>query len=166
MNRIIKPARLISLCLVLVGIIIIYLVTLYKLQVIDGEAYYAASRDNIVSVERVPAARGSLLDRYGRVLVENKECNNILIDEASLFETEGIDPNATILALVNLITDYGDEHTDTLPITMEAPFEYTSMTAAQTEMLNAYLKDKYLPADTSAIELLAYMRTRYGIDNS
>ena len=166
MNRIIKPARLISLCLVLVGIIIIYLVTLYKLQVIDGEAYYAASRDNIVSVERVPAARGSLLDRYGRVLVENKECNNILIDEASLFETEGIDPNATILALVNLITDYGDEHTDTLPITMEAPFEYTSMTAAQTEMLNAYLKDKDLPADTSAIELLAYMRTRYGIDNS
>ncbi len=166
MNRIIKPGRMLALCLVFVGITIIYMVTLYKLQVVEGEAYYAASQNNVVSKERVPAFRGSLLDRYGRVLVENKECNNILIDEASLFQTEGVDPNATILRLVRLINDFGDTHTDTLPITMEAPFEYTSMTEAQTEMLEAYLKDKDLPADTSAIELLAYMRTRYGIDNS
>ena len=166
MNKIINPARMICLCVVLVGIIIIYLVTLYKLQVVEGEAYYAASQDNIVSTERVPAARGNLLDRYGRILVENQECNNILIDEKSLFQTEGVDPNATILSLVNLIAEFGDKHIDTLPITMEAPFEYTAMTEAQRVMLEAYLADKDLPADTSAIELLAYMRGRYDIDNS
>lgn len=166
MSKMIKPARIAALCIVVVAITIIYFVTLYKLQIVEGDAYYAASQESITSRERIPAARGNLLDRYGRVLVENKECNNILIDEASLFETEGIDPNATILSLINLVTDYGDEHIDSLPITMEAPFEYTSMSAAQSAMLEAYLKDKDLPADTSAIELLAYMRTRYGIDNS
>ncbi len=166
MNRLIKPGRLLAFALVLVAIIIVYIVTLYKLQVVEGEAYYAASQDNVVSRDRVPAARGSLLDRYGRVLVENKECNNLLLDVEDLFETEGVDPNASILSLIRMVQSFGDTHIDTLPITMEAPFEYTSMTAAQTEMLNAYLKDKDLPADTSAIELLAYMRTRYDIDNN
>lgn len=155
-----------ALCIVIAAITVIYLVTLYKLQIIDGDAYYAASQDNVVSTVRIPGVRGNLLDRYGRVLVQNKECNNILIDEASLFETEGVDPNATILELVDLVTEFGDEHIDTLPITMEAPFEYTAMTDAQSAMLEAYLKDKDLPADTSAIELLAYMRSRYDIDNS
>ncbi len=166
MNRIIKPARLFAMAIVIVAITIVYIVTLYKLQVVEGDAYYAASHENIVSEDRVLAARGSILDRYGRVLVENKECNNLLIDIEDLFYTEGVDPNATILSLVRLIHDFGDSHIDTLPITMEAPFEYTSMTAAQTTMLNAYLKDKGLPEDTSAIELLAYMRERYGISNS
>ncbi len=166
MNRLIKPARMLALIIVVIAISIIYMVTLYKLQVVEGEAYYAASQNNVVSKERVLAFRGSILDRYGRVLVENKECNNILIDEASLFQTEGVDPNATILGLVRLINEFGDSHIDTLPITMEPPFEYTSMSEAQETMLKAYLKDKDLPADTSAIELLAYMRTRYGIDNN
>ena len=166
MSKIIKPARLAVLCLVVAVITIIYLITLYKLQVIEGDAYYEASQNNVYSNERIPAARGNILDRFGRILVENKECNNILIDEASLFQTEGLDPNATILALVNLVTDYGDSHIDSLPITMEAPFEYTAMTSAQEAMLKAYLKDKKLPEDTSAIELLAYMRTRYNIDNN
>lgn len=166
MNRIIKPGRLLVMILAVVAISIVYIVTLYKLQVVEGDAYYAASHDNVVSTDRVPAARGSILDRYGRVLVENKECNNILIDIEDLFYTEGVDPNATILSLVRLIHDFGDSHIDTLPITMEPPFEYTSMTAAQTTMLNAYLADKGLPADASAIEVLAYMRERYGISNS
>ncbi|MBR5490007.1 MAG: hypothetical protein IKV79_01915 [Oscillospiraceae bacterium] len=166
MNRIIKPARLLAMALVVLAISAIYIVTLYKLQVVEGEAYYAASHDNVVSTDRVPGARGSLMDRYGRVLVENKECNNILLDNEDLFYTEGVDPNASILSLVKLIREFGDSHIDTLPITKEAPFEYTSMTAAQTTMLKAYLNDKGLPESTSAIELLAYMRQRYDIDNS
>ena len=166
MNRIIKPGRLLAFALIVVVISVIYMVTLYKLQVIEGEAYYQASQNNVTSKERIPAARGSILDRYGRVLVENKECNNLLIDIEDLFYTEGVDPNASILSLIRMVQSFGDTHIDTLPITMEAPFEYTNMTAAQTEMLNAYLKDKKLPADTSAIELLAYMRDRYEIDNN
>ena len=169
MNKIIKPGRMAAVAIVLVALIIVYLVTLYKLQIVEGQAYYEASLENNVTTEDVPAARGSLMDRYGRVLVENRECNNILIDESSLFTSDDpdwVEANANILALVNLVTEHGDEHTDTLPITMTPPFEYTEMTSVQREMLNAYLKGKGLDEDTTAVELMAYMRSRYKIDNN
>ncbi len=166
MRNTISSSRLLAVGIAVALIITVFMVQLYKLQIIEGDKYYALSQETKTSDERIIGARGNILDRYGRILVENKECNNILIDEKSLFETEGVDPNTTILGLVRLIEEYGDEHTDTLPITMEPPFEYTDMSAAQQEMLNAYLKDKDLPADTSAVELLAYMRDRYSIDNN
>ena len=43
MNRIIKPGRLLAFVLVIVVITVIYMVTLYKLQVVEGEAYYQKS---------------------------------------------------------------------------------------------------------------------------
>lgn len=169
MNKLIRTGRLAAITIVLVVLIIIYLVTMYKLQIVEGQAYYEASQNNKVTTEDVPAARGSMMDRYGRVLVENRECNNILIDESSLFTDDDenwVKANANILRLVELVREHGEEHTDTLPITMTSPFEYTEMTAVQREMLNAYLKDKGLDEDTTAVELLAYMRTRYKIDNN
>ena len=151
-------------------LMIICAVALYKLQIIEGRAYYEESRNNIVSTVRVPAARGSIMDRYGRVLVENRVCNNLLIDEKKLFpdrEPETIaKANATILELCNTVTAFGDRYTDTMPVTKSPPFEYTGMSESQRVFLNAYLADKGLPAGTTAVELLAYMRDRYAIDNS
>lgn len=166
MEKIIKPARLAAIFVLTALLTAVYFIALYKLQIIDGKAYYEESVNNRVSVESVPAARGSLLDRYGRVLVENRVCNNLVIDEQKLFYTEGLDPNATILELVNTITRFGDSYTDTLPITKTPPFEYTEMTDIQRTMLTAYLKDKKLDENTTAVELMAYMRGRYDIDNS
>ena len=42
------------------------------------------------------------------------------------------------------------------------------MTEIQRTMLNAYFRDKgdSLPENPTAVELMAYMRTRYEIDNS
>ena len=141
--------------------------SLYKLQIIEGEEYYAAPRRS-AKASTVTAARGAILDRYGRVLVSNKECYNLSIDTDKLFASE--DPNATILELVRLVQEYGDHYTDDLPITKTPPFEYDeNMTAIQRTMLEAYFKDTgdgLPPDDPTAVELLSYMRTRYNIDNS
>lgn len=166
MNKIISPIRLTFLALLTMAIVIVYLITVYKLQIIEGKAYYDASINSIVSYETVVAARGNIMDRYGRVLVENRPVNNLVIDEDALFSTEGLDPNAAILELVRLVTGYGETYTDTLPITKTPPFEYTEMTDIQRVFLEAYLNDKSLNTDTSAVELMAYMRDRYSIDNS
>ena len=89
----------------------------------------------------VTAARGNILDRYGRILVSNKECYNIKIDITKLFSSE--DPNSVILELVDMVRGYGDDYTDDLPITNEPPFEYDpNMTEIQRTMLEAYFKDK------------------------
>ena len=164
-KRLIKPARLVAMAVILLVLLTVYLVFLYKLQIIKGEEYYNRSNEITTTTRTVTAARGNILDRYGRVLVSNKECYNLQIDTDKLFANE--DPNAVILELVKMVQSFGDSYTDDLPISMEPPFEYDeNMTAIQRTMLNAYFKRQELDPNSTAVELMSYMRTRYNIDNS
>ena len=164
-KRLIKPARLVAMAVILLVLLTVYLVFLYKLQIIKGEEYYNRSNEITTTTRTVTAARGNILDRYGRVLVSNKECYNLQIDTDKLFANE--DPNAVILELVKMVQGFGDSYTDDLPISTEPPFEYDeNMTAIQRTMLNAYFKRQELDENSTAVELMSYMRTRYGIDNS
>ena len=164
-KRLIKPARLVAMAVILLVLLTVYLVFLYKLQIIKGEEYYNRSNEITTATRTVTAARGNILDRYGRVLVSNKECYNLQIDTDKLFANE--DPNAVILELVKMVQSFGDSYTDDLPISTEPPFEYNeNMTAIQRTMLNAYFKRQELDENSTAVELMSYMRTRYDIDNS
>ena len=149
-------------------ILAVYVGFLYKLQIIEGEAYYNRSRENIVNKETITAARGDILDRYGRVLVSNKESYNLTIDTTKLFAESSEVANSTILELIDLVTSFGDSYIDDLPITDEPPFEFRDMTDIERNMLDAYIKDKSdegLSADSSAVDIMSYMRTRYDIPN-
>ena len=164
-KRLIKPARLVAMAVILLVLLTVYLVFLYKLQIIKGEEYYNRSNEITTTTRTVTTARGNILDRYGRVLVSNKECYNLQIDTDKLFANE--DPNAVILELVKMVQGFGDSYTDDLPISTEPPFEYNeNMTAIQRTMLNAYFKRQELDENSTAVELMSYMRTRYDIDNS
>ena len=168
MNRSISKGRMWMLTALLVLLLGVYLYFLYDLQIVKGEEYAHRSEEISEKEVTVTAARGAILDRYGRVLASNKECYNLSIDTDKLFASE--DPNGTLLQLVSLVEEYGDHYTDDLPITKTPPFEYDpNMTAIQRTMLEAYFvrhRDG-LPSDyPTAVELLSYMRTRYDIDNS
>lgn len=170
MNRIVKPGRIAALVVVLMGLIVLYATELYKLQIIEGAAYYEQSASTNTAKETVTAARGNIMDRYGRVLVSNRECYNIMINSAKLFgdstDEEIASANAALLEMVQVVRDCGAEYTDELPITAEPPFEYRKMSSVEKTRLDAYLKDKELDADTSAVELMSFFRSRYQIDNN
>ncbi len=166
MKRLVSTGRLIAFGLIVVMLITLCVATLYKLQIIDGAAYYEESVNSDPTEESVTAARGNILDRYGRVLVSNRECYNLAISDKRLFSDDVDDPNAIILQMINMVEAAGDKYTDDLPITKEPPFEYTNMTDIQRMLLNAYLKDKGLDEDTTAVELMSYFRTRYDIAGS
>ena len=163
MKRLISPGRLAFLIVTMVVLLALYLTTLYKLQIVEGDKNYEASTNSIVTTEPVIAARGNILDRYGRLLVSNRNCNNLVIDSDELFDQD--DPNAVILELCNTVTANGDTYIDELPITMTAPFEYVAnMTDLQKTRLNAWLKANGLDTDATAVEVMAKMRSRYDID--
>jgi penicillin-binding protein 2 len=165
MDKIIKPWRLFVILFLIVAMTAVFVVTLYRLQIVEGASYYAQSQNFVSTTVTVPAARGEILDRYGRVLVSNKVVNDITIDTTSLFEQE--DPNAVILELARAVTDSGAEYTDTLPITKEAPFAYVdNMTDTQRTRLAAYLKMNKLSDATTAVELMAYFRKAFKIDDN
>ena len=164
-NRLVKPGRVAGLVILILLLLTVYLVALYKLQIIEGEANYNRSSELTNSERVVTAARGNIYDRYGRTLVSNEETYNLKIDTDKLFANE--DPNSVILELVHMVQGYGDEYTDDLPITMTPPFEYDpDMTAIQRTMLDAYYVRQEIDPNSTAVELMSYMRTRYNIDNS
>ena len=164
-NRLVKPGRVAGLVILILLLLTVYLVALYKLQIIEGEANYNRSSE-LTNTERVvTAARGNIYDRYGRTLVSNEETYNLKLDTDKLFAND--DPNSVILELVHMVQGYGDEYTDDLPITMTPPFEYDpDMTAIQRTMLDAYYVRQEIDPNSTAVELMSYMRTRYNIDNS
>lgn len=164
-NRLVKPGRVAGLVILILLLLTVYLVELYKLQIIEGEANYNRSSELTNTERTVTAARGNIYDRYGRTLVSNEETYNLKIDTDKLFAND--DPNSVILELVQMVQGYGDEYTDDLPISMTPPFEYDpDMTAIQRTMLDAYFVRQEIDPNSTAVELMSYMRTRYNIDNS
>ena len=161
MQKMVKPIRLVVLAVVFVLLLGVYFVALYKLQIIGGREYYAVGETETKEDITIAAARGNILDRYGRLLVSNSLCNNLSINVTELFSQD--DPNAVILELCSAVERFGDTYTDTLPITKAPPFEFTEMDTLQKSMLDAWLKANDMPLDSSAVEILAAMRTRYSV---
>ena len=69
MEKPIKPGRVAALACILALLVIVFVVALYKLQIVDGKAYYEENRNSVASSQTVEAARGSILDRYGLPLL-------------------------------------------------------------------------------------------------
>ena len=153
-----RSALLVALPLILACVV---LFALYDLQVMKTEYYAQQSRNTVYSTETVTAARGEIMDRYGRVLVSNRVSLDVTIDRKRL--VEGDDPNGAILGLIQLVQAAGYPYTDTMPISLEAPFRY--LDGGQETFLR-YLVHFELEEDTSAADLLTWMRRHYAIPES
>ena len=135
---------------------------LYNLQVIHADDYYVPSVNTVVSTQTVPASRGSIRDRNGRLLVSNRLGYSIGIDRERL--VAGGDPNGNLLTLVNISSGLGYTHADSFPISSAPPFTFTqSMTASQRDWLDKYLEHFDLAPEISAPELMAWLRDHYSV---
>jgi penicillin-binding protein 2 len=149
------------------ALLVVYLTTLYKLQVYDAGASADAGllQPSAVSVSTsvLPAQRGDILDRNGALLVSNRPSYNVTLTRDALLAAG--DTNGIIRELIYAAEENGVRYNDTLPVTRGAPFEYLSdMDARQRGRLDKYLDNFSLPGDISASELIAWMKNRYGID--
>ncbi len=159
---------MVFLCLFLAVVLILFFTKLYQLQIVEGNQNYELSTNSILSTETVIAARGNIMDRYGRLLVSNRNCNNLLIDEEELMYSglENREINAAILQMCQIIEANGDSYNDELPITSSTPWEFDNISDTQRQLLNAWLDANQLTRDATAVEVMATMRTRYGIDGN
>ena len=70
----------------------------------------------------IHAARGEIIDRYGRPLVINREGFNIVFDAAYL-PTSSL--NETILKLTRLLAESDQKWTDKLPLKVTKPYGFS-----------------------------------------
>lgn len=96
--------------------------TLYDLQINSGDEYYQQSKYKIAETEIVEAGRGQILDRNGRVLVSDKAVYRVKLNTALM----GDDRNATLLSLIQVAREHGVTWSDSLPISAQAPFVFTT----------------------------------------
>ena len=101
-------------CIILLGgIFCLFGVRLVDWQIISGEELLEESTNTNTSVVKMEAARGEILDRNGAGLAVNRTGYSIRFDRAYMTaDTQ----NQTILRLVHLLDERGEEWIDVLPI--------------------------------------------------
>ncbi|OUO13836.1 penicillin-binding transpeptidase domain-containing protein [Flavonifractor sp. An4] len=137
----------ILLALLLIGFVMV----LYHLQIVKGDEYRSASTVKIANTVTVEAARGELLDRYGRSLVGNRATYEITLN-SSLMGAEA-ERNANLMELITICRENDLEWTDTLPISKDAPFTYTDENALVYTNSEGKVKFSYLGALLDALPL-------------
>ena len=138
----------------LMGILI--LMQLFNLQIVNGAEYREKSNTKLTRVAKIEAARGSILDRSGNVLVSTEMEFSLEMYNA---KTEDDQLNSSILTMTNILESNGDSYIDPFPISIE-PFEYHF---ENDEKLAAW-KTKYkIPETASAEEAFYLFRDKYNI---
>lgn len=102
---------------------------------VHGAEYKAKATSGSSTLRYLPAARGEIVDRYGRPLVVNRVGYDIILDKSYL--PSGLE-NQIIVTLIDIMETLGEEWNDALPITKTAPFEFSG-TAAEIATLKTDL---------------------------
>ena len=167
MQRMVKPIRIALLLVVMATLFTIYVSALYRIQIYQVGPPVDEDRPPTIvrRSETLPAARGNIYDRNGVLLASNRPSYNIMLNRPILLSFSDNERNEIILELIYTALAESIHYNDSFPITRGAPFTYLSnMSADQQVRLNRFL-DKYsLDHDISESDLLAWMRTHYGID--
>lgn len=167
-------AVLVLLC----AVVLLFAWVLFDLQVVNGSYYLEQSTRKIAVTEPVQAARGPILDRYGRVLVSNRAEYQVTVD-TRLMKNEQ-ERNETVLKLLQVCREQGVEWSDSLPITKAPPFRFTvdspfentvtaedgtaSVSPTHLSRLLAALRLRQGDKAFSAEEVLLALRTWFEVD--
>ena len=147
--------NIITILVYIVGIVLI--VQLFNLQIVNGKEYRETSNTRLSRETVVKAARGSIKDRTGNLLVTTKMGFNVdlyktKIDTATL--------NKTILNTIRILESNKDKYINNLPIKVN-PFEFEN----QDEETQKKWKKKYkLSENATAEECFYSLKKEYKIE--
>ena len=154
-----KKGRFIALIIIFICIFLAFSLILVKAQLIDGSSYAEANSVSSSSTQ-IKAARGQILDRNGKVLVGNRQGNDIIFDASEFPSLSKQDErNKIILSLINLFEDNGLEWINDLPITIDENGRYQFIKDRETDIAKLEARgmlhlNKYATADDCMTEII------------
>lgn len=122
----------------------------------NGEEYRETSNTRLSRESTIEAARGSILDRYGNVLVSTDMDFSLEMYKAKVDDEQ---LNDSILRMTTILESNADTYLDTFPISIN-PFQYNF---TSNEALLEWLKKYKIPETASAEEAFYLMRDKYKI---
>lgn len=150
-----KIGRYTFCILLLAAIFLRYELRLFEWQVLEGDQFEQQALSDRTDAIELEAARGLILDRNGKVLAGNRISYNIVFNRLNEAYEER---NATIIKVIDLMEERGEEWRDKLPIVLDEEGEYQfaedreDEIASLRELLN--IAD-YATADECIVELAA-----------
>ncbi|MDR0381356.1 MAG: penicillin-binding protein [Oscillospiraceae bacterium] len=153
----------ITLLVLLLGVFLLGATArLYNLQITHGADNLREAERRLRRTVALPAARGEILDRYGRPLVVNRLSYSVRLDLNRL--TQADDPAGTLNRLVELMDEARTAYADTFPV-VGPPFVYRAdLTEQDDDRLREFFqRKKWEPLDAEA--LMARMREEYAVDD-
>lgn len=113
--------RAIGLLVGLTLVLTVFALKLFQLQVVEGEANLDKATSTTMVTLPVTAARGEIVDRYGRPIATNRQAYSVRLIGA-LLPAENL--NDTLLALVKIFEANGEGWNDETPLTRTVPYEF------------------------------------------
>lgn len=167
--------NLITILVYIVGIVLI--VQLFNLQIVNGKEYRETSNTRLSRETVIKAARGSIKDRTGNLLVTTKMGFDIELYKTKINTTT---LNKTILNTIKILENNNDKYINNLPISIE-PFKFTIddeesqvnwkkendiKEDATPEQCFYELKEKYKIEQDNILEVYKIMVVRYEISRN
>lgn len=167
--------NLITILVYIVGVVLI--VQLFNLQIVNGKEYRETSNTRLSRETVIKAARGSIKDRTGNLLVTTKMGFNIELYKTKINTTT---LNKTILNTIKILENNNDKYINNLPISIE-PFKFTIddeesqvnwkkendiKEDATPEQCFYELKEKYKIEQDNILEAYKIMVVRYEISRN
>ena len=147
---------------ILVGIILaiflLFAIRLMQLQIVEGDNYLAKAQEGSVQTVTVDAARGEIVDRYGRPLAVNRMGFNIIFDMSYMPRGS---VNGIILELTALLTDQNESWNNSLPIQLvDGSYVYKEN---QTDLITTLQNDLGINSYATAEEAMYWLVDEYDI---
>ena len=155
-----KVGRTAVCILLVVAVFAVYELRLVQWQIAEGEEYEQISLSNRTDTIEIEAARGEILDRNGEVLAGNRTTYNIVYDALDMDYSAR---NATILQVLDLLTERGEDWRDPLPIVLGEDGTYAYMEDRESDI--AALRENLSLAEyATAEDCMAELTSRYDCD--
>ncbi len=149
-------------CCALLGLLALVLgvfaVRLMRLQIVQGEELLEQASTTVTVTSTITAARGMMVDRYGRVLAGNRVGYNISLNRLYLPDEK---LNDTLAMLVDILQAAGEEWSDTMPLSHEAPWTFAGDETAVQKLKNTL----ELSSAATAENAWAQMLQRYELES-
>ena len=142
-----------------------FILRLVQFQLVQGEELLEKAQQVSNYLFSIPAARGEIVDEYGRAMASNVSGYNLVINKLMLTG----DLNETLVELVEILQAGGDEWNDTMPISApeNGHYEFTageddSRAQSRLDALKENLvKQPYATAD----QVMAAVVERYELED-
>lgn len=159
MGKVKKTLRTMVLILVVVLLSFACTLQLLQIQIVDGEYYLSQTTGTYVAEQTVQAARGQIMTADGIILNTNELVYKVIIQKS--FVESGTE-NDIIEKTLKILIKNDEEWIDTLPISKNAPYEFTGDDYEKDEVRENLELGVYATAENCINAL--YEKYKIGVD--